>query len=85
VAVQNLHLVFMLTVITNRSLYDDFSGYQLGQMVEWWENQHFEDHLCPRPQVFETLVFSLLNHLTWLIAQENFIIRSRQESNESHN
>jgi hypothetical protein len=24
--------------------------------------------------VFETLVFSLLNHLTWLIALENFII-----------
>jgi hypothetical protein len=24
--------------------------------------------------VFETLVFSPLNHLTWLIAQENFII-----------
>jgi hypothetical protein len=30
--------------------YDVFSGYQPGQMVEWWENQHFEDHLCPRPQ-----------------------------------
>jgi len=23
--------------------YDEvFSGYQLGQMVEWWKNQHFE-------------------------------------------
>jgi hypothetical protein len=31
--------------------YDEvFSGYQLGQMVERWKNQHFEDHLCPRPQ-----------------------------------
>jgi hypothetical protein len=34
--------------------------------------------------VFKTLVFSLLNHLTQLIAQENFIILSRQESNKSH-
>jgi hypothetical protein len=25
--------------------------------------------------VFETLVFSPFNHLTWLIAQENFIIK----------
>jgi hypothetical protein len=25
-------------------------GYQLGQMVEQWKNQRFEDHLCPRPQ-----------------------------------
>jgi len=50
--------------------------------VKWLnseKNQHFEDHLCPRPQgvymdirtlrtrtemVFETLVFSLFNHLT---------------------
>jgi hypothetical protein len=56
----------------------------------------FEDHLCPpppqdatllrrRPEMgFETLVFSLLNQLTWLIAQENFIILSRRESNKSH-
>jgi hypothetical protein len=61
------------------SSYDEvFLGYQLGQMVEWWENQHFEDHLCPHPQgeVFKTLVFSPLNHLTWLIAWENFIILS---------
>jgi hypothetical protein len=27
-----------------------------------------------REMVFETLVFSSLNHLTWLIARENFII-----------
>jgi hypothetical protein len=33
--------------------------------------------------VFEMLVFSLLNHLTWLIAQESFIILSLQESNKS--
>jgi hypothetical protein len=34
--------------------------------------------------VFETLVFSPLNHLNWLIAQENFIILSRQESIKHH-
>jgi hypothetical protein len=34
--------------------------------------------------VFETLVFSPLNHLTRLIARENFIILSRRESNKSH-
>jgi hypothetical protein len=34
--------------------------------------------------VFETLVFSPLNHLTLLIARENFIILSRRESNKSH-
>jgi hypothetical protein len=42
-------------------------GYQPGQMVELWENQHFEDHLLE-------MVFSPLNHLTWLIARENFIM-----------
>jgi len=31
--------------------YDEvLSGYQPGKMVERWANQHFEDHLCPRPQ-----------------------------------
>jgi hypothetical protein len=30
--------------------------------------------------VFETLVFSLLNHLTWLIAQENFISEVNEEA-----
>jgi hypothetical protein len=65
--------------------YDEvLSGYQPGQMVERWENWRFKVHLCPRPRpstlrtrtemVFETLFFSPLNHLTWLIAQENFII-----------
>jgi hypothetical protein len=34
--------------------------------------------------VFETLVCSPLNHLTRLIARENFIIPSRWESNKSH-
>jgi hypothetical protein len=48
-------------------------------MVEHWKNQRFEDHLCPRPQGT-----SPLNHLTQLIAQENFIILSHQESNKSH-
>jgi hypothetical protein len=33
--------------------------------------------------VFKTLVFSPLNRLTRLIAQENFIILSRWESNKS--
>jgi hypothetical protein len=53
-------------------------GYQPGQMVEWWKNQCFKDHLCPHTlgtrteMVFET-VFSLLNHLTQLIAWENFL------------
>jgi len=32
---------------------------------------------------FKTLVFSPLNHLTWLIAQENFIILSRQIAQEN--
>jgi hypothetical protein len=64
-------------------------------MVERWKNQRFKDHLCPCPQgtsllrtrtemVLETLVFSPLNHLTRLIAWENLIIFSRQESNKSH-
>jgi hypothetical protein len=35
-------------------------------------------------RVFETLVWLPLNHLTRLIARENFIILSRQESNKSH-
>jgi len=34
--------------------------------------------------VFEMLVFSPLNHLTRLIARENFIILSPQESIKSH-
>jgi len=33
---------------------------------------------------FEMLVFSLLYHLTWLIAQENFIILSYWECNKYH-
>jgi hypothetical protein len=35
--------------------------------------------------VFEMFVFSPLIHLTWLIAQENFIILSCWESNKSRN
>jgi hypothetical protein len=34
--------------------------------------------------VFETLVFSPLNHLARLIARENFITLSRRESSKSH-
>jgi len=30
------------------------------------------------------LVCSLLNHLTWLTARENFIILNHWESNKSH-
>jgi hypothetical protein len=30
--------------------YKIFSGYQPRQMVEWRNNQCFEDHLHPRPQ-----------------------------------
>jgi hypothetical protein len=41
--------------------YDEaFSGYQPGQMVERWKNN---------------VAFSPLNHLTRLIARENFIIK----------
>jgi hypothetical protein len=37
--------------IETRIWYDEvFLGYRLGQMVERWENQRFEDHLCPCPQ-----------------------------------
>jgi len=70
-------------------------GCQLGQVVEWWKNQCFEDHLChliillstlrTRTEVvLKTLVFSSFNHLTWLIAWENFIIFSYQESTRSY-
>jgi hypothetical protein len=27
-----------------------FSGYQPGEVVQFFRDQHFEDHLCPRPQ-----------------------------------
>jgi hypothetical protein len=65
-------------------------------LVKWSsgeKNHHFEDHLClvmtstPRTRtkmVFETVFFLPLNHLTQLIAQENFIILSCWESNKSH-
>jgi hypothetical protein len=46
------------------------SGYQPGQ----W--------LMRTEMIFET-VFSLLHHLTWLIALENIIL-SHRESNKSH-
>jgi hypothetical protein len=66
---------------TWRYEYDEvFSGYQPGQLVERWENT-----LRTRTEmVFETLVFSPFNHLTRLIARENFIILSHRESNKSH-
>jgi hypothetical protein len=34
--------------------------------------------------VLETLVFSPFNHLTWLVAREDFIILSRCESCRSY-
>jgi len=37
------------------------------------------------PEVFETLVFSPLDHLTRLTAGENFIILSRREGNKPQN
>jgi len=78
------HTLFLRFVAFLATEYDQvLSGYQPGQMVEWWKNQRFEDHLCPHPQgtsltnqtstLRTTLVFSLLNHLTQLIAWENFI------------
>jgi hypothetical protein len=33
-----------------------FLGYQQHQVVEWRKNQHFEDHLCPRPQGTEKTI-----------------------------
>jgi hypothetical protein len=42
-----------------------------------------EDRGQRTEMVFETLVCSPLNHLTRLIARENFIILSRRESNKS--
>jgi hypothetical protein len=45
---QHFYLRFVAFPAT---VYDEvLSGYQPGQMVEPWENQRFEDHLCPRPQ-----------------------------------
>jgi hypothetical protein len=35
--------------------------------------------------VLETLVFSPFNHLTWLVAREDFIIHSHHESSTSYN
>jgi hypothetical protein len=57
-------------------------------MVERWATQRFEDQtdytLRTRTEmVYETLVCSPLNHLTRLIARENFFMHSRRESNKS--
>jgi hypothetical protein len=65
-----------------------FSGYQPRQMVKRRKIQRFKGHLFPRPQdtedfstlrmrtemVLETLVSSPFNHLTRLMAREDFII-----------
>jgi len=53
------------------------SGYQLGPQGTSTLRTRTE-------MLFETLISSLLNHLTWLIARENFIILSHWESNKSH-
>jgi hypothetical protein len=59
-----------------------FSGYQPGQVVEQWGRFEAVPALVLRvlrvlrtrtEMVFETLFF-FFNHLTWLIARENFII-----------
>jgi hypothetical protein len=34
--------------------------------------------------VLETLAFSLLNYLTWLVAQEDFIMQCQRESYKSY-
>jgi hypothetical protein len=59
-------------------------------MVKRWKNQRFKDHLCPlsltrTEMVLETLVISSLNHLTWLVTREYFIIQCRRESYKSYN
>jgi len=56
-------LVFKHKTMNTISTYDEvLSGYQPGQMVEQWKNQHFKDHLCPRPQGTSlTVVFSDLS------------------------
>jgi hypothetical protein len=36
-----------------------FLGYQSCQLVEWRENQRFEDHLRPRPQGTEVGFFAI--------------------------
>jgi hypothetical protein len=55
-----------------------FSGYQPGEVVQFSRDQHFEDHICPRPHGRRNnpsgLVSTKLNHLTQLITRENFII-----------
>jgi hypothetical protein len=67
-----------------------FSVYQPREMVEWRRNQCFEDWrhfstLRTRTEmVLETLVFSPFNHLTRLVAREDFIIHSRRESSRSY-
>jgi hypothetical protein len=53
-------------------------------MVERWADSQTSTLRTRTEMVFETFVCSPLNHLTWLIAQENFIILSRRESNKSH-
>jgi len=43
-------LVRILILKCKREFDEVLSGYKPDQMVKRWKNQHFEDHLCPRPQ-----------------------------------
>jgi hypothetical protein len=68
------HIVLRFVALLATEYDEVLLGYQLGQMVERWKKQCFEDLRTRTEMVFKTLVFSPLNHLTWLIAQKNFII-----------
>jgi hypothetical protein len=49
--------------------------------VKWLSSE--KTNVSKTEMVFKTLVFTPLNHLTQLIAQENFIIFCHRESNKS--
>jgi hypothetical protein len=55
----------------------NFLRYQPRGVVKWRKNQCFEDRDGPRNFI------SPFNHLTRLVARENFIILSRRESSRS--
>jgi hypothetical protein len=50
-----------------------FSGYQPRQVVEWQKKPTFSTLRTRTKMVLETLIFSPSNHLTQLVARENFI------------
>jgi hypothetical protein len=57
------------------------SGEQINVSKNIWQTSTLRTRT---EMVFETLVCSPLNHMTQLIARENFIMLSRRESNKSH-